>query len=445
MLFFCSALFVALILLSIVRPKLNPGYPAFILALLLAPLTSTPAASNPFELFPAQLFLTLLGVTVFFVGLNSQGLISAVVISLFHQSEKSPRLIPPAVFVVVAFLTASGIGNIATVALIAPLAIPLASKLQMSPLLMTILVVGGANAASFSPLTLPGILTHNFIHRTDFLKSHSQFQFIHWWTFWLVFIFISATTFLSYKILRRNKVYQANFETIQDSKTLHDKLSLKRHRPALIIAGVVAVLFIFANLSSIPVISKTIPHTLTTGLGLFKNVGILGWLGSALLVFSGQFKIQNEFNKVPWGTVALVCGMSTYIELLSELGLTETIANFTEKNAPQSLLASVFASIAGLVSAFSSSVGVALPMFLPIIESISRTLTSSLSAVLVYSVAIGSHLVDASPLSTLGALCLSQITSRDKRNEAYRALLIYSFIMIPVAGLWGYVLYLLLN
>ena len=80
MLLICSVLFVILILISIVKPKLNPGYPAFFLALVIAPFTSTPAASNPFNIFPAQLFLTLIGVTVFFVGLNSQGLISTIVL-----------------------------------------------------------------------------------------------------------------------------------------------------------------------------------------------------------------------------------------------------------------------------------------------------------------------------------------------------------------------------
>ncbi|MEY2988120.1 MAG: hypothetical protein RJB13_1641 [Pseudomonadota bacterium] len=445
MLLVCSTLFVILILLSIARPKWNPGYPAFFLALTIAPLTSTPSASNPFALFPDQLFLTLLGVTFFFVGLNSRGLISAIVLTLFQRAEKNPRLIPPAVFVLVALLTAVGIGNIATVAIIAPLAIPLASKLKISPLVMTILVVGGANAASFSPLTLPGILTHNFIHRTEFLQSHPQFYLMHWWTFWLVFICISATTFISYKILHKRQARIENAMTIEKPLELQLRASLRLHWLTLVIAGLIALLFVLANLFSIRAIAEIIPLPLGDKLALFKNVGVLGWLGSAILVFSGHFKLRDDLKRIPWGTIALVCGMSTYIELLSELGLTESIAHFTEKNAPQYLLASVFAGISGVVSAFSSSVGVALPMFLPIIESISQTLVPSVSAVLVYSVAIGSHLVDASPLSTLGALCLSQVTNVEVRNDSYRSLLIYSFIMIPVAGLWGYALYLLLT
>lgn len=445
MLLICSVLFVILILISIVKPKLNPGYPAFFLALVIAPFTSTPAASNPFNLFPAQLFLTLIGVTVFFVGLNSQGLISTIVLSLFHKASKSPRLVSPAVFLLVALLTALGVGNIATVAIIAPLAIPLASKLKISPFLMTILVVGGANAASFSPLTLPGILTHSFIHNTGFLQGHPQLHFIHWWTFWLVFIGISATTFLSYKALNKRKACSETLAGFERVSEINFTFNFNQHRTTLLISGMIALMFVSANLLSIQSISETIPKDLKTGLEYFKNVGVLGWLGSALLIFTGQYRLKGELKRIPWGTIALVCGMSAYIELLSEMGLTQAIANFTEKNAPQYLLPSVFAGVSGLVSAFSSSVGVALPMFLPIVESMSQTLAPSVVAVLIHSVAIGSHLVDASPLSTLGALCLSQVSDLQLRNDSYRSLLIYSFLTIPVAGIWGYILYILLS
>ena len=113
--------------------------------------------------------------------------------------------------------------------------------------------------------------------------------------------------------------------------------------------------------------------------------------------------------------------------------------------APHSVLPSLFAGSSGLLSAFSSSVVVALPLFFPIIESISQTLTAGMAAVLISSVAVGFHLVDASPSSTLGALCLGQITNQSLRAKSYRSLLTYSFFVIPIAGIWGSVLYLLLG
>lgn len=446
MLLFCSALFVLLILFSIFKPNSNPGYPAFFLAILIAPFTSIAAAANPLELFPFKLFFTLLGVTLFFVSLNSKGLISAIVSTLFRKAERTPRLIPPSIFLLVAMLTAIGIGNIGSVALIAPLAIPLASKFKISPFVMTILIVGGANAASFSPLTLPGILTHSFLHRTDFLKSHPHFDFIQWWIFWLVFICISTTTLLSYKLLKSKVHVQENPDLPKQLATAVDlKDVIKSQKSTITIVGIIASIFLIANISSIPFISDALSPHIKNSVSHFRNVGTLGWIGSALLIFTGHSHLRSEVKKVPWSTIVLVCGMSTYIELLSGMGIAESIANFTEKNTPAAFLPSTFAASSGIVSAFSSSVGVALPMFLPIVESISQSLTPSLAAVLVYSLAIGSHLVDASPLSTLGALCLSQVEEKTTRDQSYRALLIYSFVMIPAAGLWGFLLYLLLK
>lgn len=444
MLAICGAVFIALILLSILRPATNPGYPALLLAFLIAPLTSTAAAANPFLLFPSKLFFTLLGVTLFFAGLNRHGLISQTVFLLFRRTETMPRIVPPLVFLLVAALTACGIGNIASVALIAPLAIPLATKLNISPLVMTILIVGGANASSFSPITLPGILTHTYIDEGNVLSTYEHSGVIQWWIFWVVFVCITTTTFLSYQALKKRPTEQrdeiAQDITVPVAAQLQFSGSFKAHKATIAVVSGVAFFFVVANVASVSFIANSLSSDISTVLSHLKNVGTLGWIGTALLIFSGQTRLGDDLKSVPWGTLILVCGMSAYIELLTQLGLAETIANLTANHTPISLLPSAFAMSSGFVSAFSSSVGVALPLFLPIIKAISESLTQNLTAVLIYSLSIGSHLVDASPLSTLGALCLSQIVCASERQRCYKSLMIYSFAMIPVAGIWGLVL-----
>jgi Na+/H+ antiporter NhaD/arsenite permease-like protein len=161
-----------------------------------------------------------------------------------------------------------------------------------------------------------------------------------------------------------------------------------------------------------------------------------------MLLF-GLGSFERSLKSIPWGTLLLVCGMSTYIELLSRVGLAEAVSALVQKNIAEGLLPAAFASSAALLSAFSSSVGVALPVFMPIVEAVSKTLETGLTQTLIIAVAVGSHLVDASPLSTLGALCLAQIRDSEEQNRAYRALLVYSFVMIPVAALWAFVIELL--
>jgi len=66
----------------------------------------------------------------------------------------------------------------------------------------------------------------------------------------------------------------------------------------------------------------------------------------------------------------------------------------------------VVALVAGLVSAYSSTIGVVLPTFLPTVPGLAQRLSADPMAI-ASSINVGGHLVDVSPLSTIGAICLA--------------------------------------
>ncbi|MEN9530182.1 MAG: hypothetical protein RI932_2055, partial [Pseudomonadota bacterium] len=205
MLLLLSLIFAAILIISIFKPSLNPGLPALALAFLLAPLLPESSASSVAQLFPTSLFLTLWGVTFFFSLLNSSGLIDLILQRILTLVRPFPRMLPLVLFSLVAALTAAGLGNIAAIALMAPLAIPLARELQVSAFLMTALIVGAANAASFSPLTLPGIFTNDFIQKSPTLSAALDPSSLRWWIFWSVFTCISATAVVSFLFMGGRK------------------------------------------------------------------------------------------------------------------------------------------------------------------------------------------------------------------------------------------------
>ena len=59
--------------------------------------------------------------------------------------------------------------------------------------------------------------------------------------------------------------------------------------------------------------------------------------------------------------------------------------------------------------------------------------------VLLVAVAVGSHMVDVSPLSTLGALCIACIVNNDERQRVFRALLIWGMCMAVVGAILSWV------
>ena len=59
-----------------------------------------------------------------------------------------------------------------------------------------------------------------------------------------------------------------------------------------------------------------------------------------------------------------------------------------------------------------------LPTFLPTIPGLVEKLGGGNPLMIAYSINVGSHLVDVSPLSTLGALCLAAAPPQEDRTSA---------------------------
>ena len=74
----------------------------------------------------------------------------------------------------------------------------------------------------------------------------------------------------------------------------------------------------------------------------------------------------------------------------------------------QTSVTGVMGFVTGLISVYSSSSGVVLPAFMPTIPGLIREIGGGNPMAIASSVNVGAHLVDVSPLSTLGALCIAK-------------------------------------
>jgi hypothetical protein len=95
----------------------------------------------------------------------------------------------------------------------------------------------------------------------------------------------------------------------------------------------------------------------------------------------------------------------------------------------------VIALVAGIISAYSSSSGVVLPAFLPTIPGLIDNLGGGNPLMIAYSINVGAHLVDVSPLSTLGALCLACAAPGEDRTVLFRKLLAWGLSMSIVGAI----------
>ena len=92
------------------------------------------------------------------------------------------------------------------------------------------------------------------------------------------------------------------------------------------------------------------------------------------------------------------------------------------------------AFVTGVVSVYASSSGVVLPAFLPAIPGLISKLGGGDALAIASSINVGAHLVDLSPLSTLGALCIASAPAGEDRRALFNKLLLWGLAMCFVGA-----------
>jgi hypothetical protein len=93
----------------------------------------------------------------------------------------------------------------------------------------------------------------------------------------------------------------------------------------------------------------------------------------------------------------------------------------------------VIAFIAGTISTYSSTSGVVYPTFLPTVPALVGKLGGGDPLQIALSINVGAALVDVSPLSTIGALCIAALPEGHDARRLFRSLLLWG-ISMTVAG-----------
>src|SRR5687767_1287519 len=143
-----GAMFVVATLLPV-----NMGVLAFVGAFLVGTLVAGLATKDIIAGFPAGLFLTLVGITYLFAIAQNNGTINWLVQLAVRAVRGHVAAIPWIMFALAAVLTAVGAVSPAAVAIIAPIALGFAMQHKISPLLMGLMVIHGAQAGGFSPIS----------------------------------------------------------------------------------------------------------------------------------------------------------------------------------------------------------------------------------------------------------------------------------------------------
>jgi di/tricarboxylate transporter len=143
---------------------------------------------------------------------------------------------------------------------------------------------------------------------------------------------------------------------------------------------------------------------------------------------------------MPWTAILMVCGVTVLISLLEKSGGMEILTNALSGVSTPRTIIPFLAVTSGVISAYSSTSGVVLPVFLPMVPGLVEHLGGGAPLSLASTMNIAAHLVDVSPLSTTGALCIAAVPVELARR-LFNQMLAWGLSMALVGAVLCYLLF----
>ena len=360
--------------------------------------------------FPVDLFLTLSGVTLLFAQAHVNGTLDIVAHNAMRLCRGRVGVVPIMYFALGAVLASAGPGNIATTGLLAPMAMATALKMRISPFLMAIMVGNGCNSGSLSPLAPTGIIVTGLMERIGLPGLELQ-TWVYNLAAHAIVAFAGYFLFGGLALLKRADRVEAEADAVQ---------SLDRNQIATL--GMIAVLILGVIFGGF-------------------NIGMAAFAGAVLLSLLRAADDGEAIKRMPWSTILMVCGVTVLIGLLQTTGGMEIFSNLLSSIANQATVVPVLAVVIGIVSAYSSTSGVVLPAFLPTVPGLVANLGGGDALGIASTMNIAGHLVDVSPLSTIGALCIASVPSGEMGRKLFNQLLAWGMSMTVAGAVICYVLF----
>jgi di/tricarboxylate transporter len=396
--------------------RLNVGVLAVALAWIVGVYAGGLPVNTVMAGFPTQLFLTLVGVTLLFAMAQANGTLERLTHHAVRICRGNRGLIPIMFFVLSAVLASIGPGNIATAALVVPIAMATASRTKIPLFLMAIMAGNGANAGALSPFAPTGIIVAG-------LMARNGLPGLEWWTYGYNLLAHATVAFCGYALFGGLKLFKDHrlVSAVDPAAVANDPAEGPFERRHWLTLTVIVALIVSVLVAQV-------------------NVGMGAFAGAVILVLVGAADDTEAIKRMPWRVIIMVCGVTVLISLVERVQGIDLLVSLMVRIASPHTVTAVVAFITGMVSVYSSTSGVVLPAFLPMVPGLSAQLPGASPLAIASSMNVGGHLVDVSPLSTLGALCIAGAPA-DESRSLFNKLLAWGLSMAVVGAVLCFVLF----
>jgi di/tricarboxylate transporter len=375
------------------------------------------SATQVLDVFPSSLFLTLAGVTLLFGVAQVNGTLGLLTDHAMRRTGEGGVRLPVLFFLLSGLVSTLGPGAIAATALMAPLAMAAGARTGVPPVLTALMVANGANAGNLSPFSAVGVIVEDGMVRAG-LPGHG-------WSVWSAnFVAHALAALGAWVLFGRQRPAAA-------AGAAPPTITGPADEPARVADALPA--FTPAQRLTLAALAAWI-----VGVVVFKlHLGLAGFAVAALLLVARAADEAAVLRSVPWAVIIMVCGVSVLIGVLDGTGGLALFTSLLARVATPDSVNGVIAFVTGAISTYSSTSGVVYPTFLPTVPGLVAQLGGGDPLAIALSINVGAALVDVSPLSTLGALCIAALPTGVDPQPLFRTLLTWGMAMTLVGALYA--------
>ena len=358
--------------------------------------------------FSSSLFIQMVGITYLFSIINGNGTLELLAKKMVALVGKKRHLIPFVMYALGFIICAVGPGAIPSLAIVPVIAIPVAISAGVNPIMTAVIGDLGVMSGRMSPLTPESAVVRELMEAQG-MKGNTIPIMIGMIITALV---VAALVYVYYK----------GWKVDENVSVSEEKLAKFNTRQWLSLAGLLV---------------------LAIGALFFSwNVGLTGFLVGTVLVVLGDAQEKKAIAGIPWNVILMVMGVGILMSIISISGGIDIMVAGLEKVMGPHTAAMIMAIAAGIMSFFSSGLGVVFPTLIPTASGLASGL--GVSAVqLVTVIVIGGTVSGFTPISTTGALIMAGVAQQENaderfpQNRLFIELFAVSFIALGVLAIFA--------
>ncbi len=413
---YISVAAIAFVIIFSKKTKANMGIVALAMSVVVGAMLGGMNAKGIIAKFDTNLFLLQFMPILFFSMINESDAFGGVINRIVYASRNRGWLIPLALWAATFMLGFIGVSNYATPAIASPIAFMLSRAAGFPPLLAAYIVCSSSLLAAYMPwngntMSLTGIAS-KYVDEVATKQVLVLVRVVHF-TFWIGMFLIL------YFVLKGYKSKAVEFKK-PEPFTKDQKKVLYILAAFLIIIAVPGVLNLLIKGSAF-----------IKWLNRVTDVRLMSMIGAIVLHCMKISDTKTALTKrVPWNSIILIVGMSTFINVIGALGVFDTIGDLINRTIPVSLAPLVFAVIVAVLGAVTAGISTVMPAFAPIAVAFAQSAGLNPIAMLALIMTCPT-MASVSPISTGGSL--AQLgANEEERQKLFKQQFIICGIQVVV-------------